>query len=188
MSWSRNLASGLYSAALRLYPAAFRARYADEMVRVFGEGLRDARAAGPAAAVRYGLRTGLDLLASALRERLTAIAAREWLAGFAAVACGCGIAWVDFRATEVPATLLALLTAGFALGCFFPKLAWRSAFIAAACLPAIHLVALALSRGPLPPGHPYFSRFMILLPALAASFLGAAAGLLLRNLSRLLAK
>jgi hypothetical protein len=86
----------------------------------------------------------------------------------------------------VQATLLVLLTSGFALGVLFPRQAWRSAFITAACLPAIHLIVLALSRGPLPPSHPYFSRFMILLPALAATFLGAAAGVLLRRVGRLL--
>lgn len=187
MSRPGQLATGLYRAALRFYPAAFRARYAGEMVRVFGEGWRDALAAGLASAMRYGLRTGLDLLASALRERLTAITGREWLAGCAALACGGGIAWVDFRATEVQATLLVLLAGGFALGGLFPKQAWRSAFIAAACLPAAHAIVLALSHGPLPPGHPYFSRFMILLPALAASFLGAAAGVLVRRVGRLLA-
>lgn len=186
MSWSGTLASGCYRAALRLYPKAFRARYADEMVRVFGEGWRDARAAGVAATVRYGFRTGLDLLASALRERLTAATVGEWLAVVAAYACGGAIAWVDFRATEVQATLLLLLTSGFALGGLFPRRAWRSAFITAACLPAIHMVALALNSGPLPPGHPWFSRFMMLLPALAASFLGAAAGVLLRRVGRLL--
>jgi hypothetical protein len=94
--------SGLYRAALRFYPVAFRARYADEMVRVFGEGWRDARTAGPAATLRYGLRTGLDLLASALRERVTALTAREWLAGGAALACGGGTAWVDFRPEQAP--------------------------------------------------------------------------------------
>ena len=187
MSRPGRFVSVLYRAALRLYPAAFRARYADEMVRVFGEGWRDAQSAGSTGVLRYGSRTGLDLFASALRERLTAVTAREWLAGLAAYACGSAIAWVDFRATEVQATLLLLLISGFALGGLFPQRAWRSAFIIAACLPAIHLVALTLSHGPLPAGHPYFSRFMILLPSLAVSYLGAAAGVLLRKLGRLLA-
>ena len=34
----------VYSALMQLYPAAFRERYRDEMVRLFADQLRDARA------------------------------------------------------------------------------------------------------------------------------------------------
>jgi hypothetical protein len=59
----------VYRGLLRLYPAAFRARFADEMVQLFGDQLRDARTGGaPAGVVRTWLRTLGDLAVTAVSE------------------------------------------------------------------------------------------------------------------------
>lgn len=58
-----------YRGLLRLYPAAFRNRYSDEMVQLFSDQLRDARSAGtPAGAVRTWMRTLGDLAVTAVSE------------------------------------------------------------------------------------------------------------------------
>ena len=59
----------VYGWLLRLYPAAFRARYADEMIQLFGDQLRDARASGAASGTaRSWMRTLGDLAVSAASE------------------------------------------------------------------------------------------------------------------------
>jgi hypothetical protein len=59
----------LYRGLLRLYPAAFRARFADEMVQLFSDQLRDARTDGaPVGATRTWLRTLGDLAVTAASE------------------------------------------------------------------------------------------------------------------------
>jgi hypothetical protein len=59
----------VYRALLRVYPAAFRARFADEMVQLFSDQLRDARSDGaPAGATRTWLRTLGDLAVTAASE------------------------------------------------------------------------------------------------------------------------
>jgi len=61
----------IYRGLLRFYPAEFRARFADEMVQLFGDQLRDARTGGiPAGPARTWLRTLGDLAATAASERL----------------------------------------------------------------------------------------------------------------------
>lgn len=59
----------VYRALLHLYPAAFRARFADELQQLFSDQLRDARSGGePAGAVRTWLRTVSDLAVTAASE------------------------------------------------------------------------------------------------------------------------
>ena len=61
----------VYAGLLRAYPPQFRARYEDEMVVLFGDMLRDARAAdGAGGIVIIWIRTVLDLTSSALGEHL----------------------------------------------------------------------------------------------------------------------
>jgi hypothetical protein len=61
----------LYCALLRLYPAAFRARFGDEMVQLFADQLRDTRARdAPTGIARMWLRTLGDLATTAANERL----------------------------------------------------------------------------------------------------------------------
>lgn len=61
----------LYAGLLRAYPRAFRTRYEDEMVLLFADQLRDARAANGAGGVTSTwIRTLLDLISSALGEHL----------------------------------------------------------------------------------------------------------------------
>ncbi|MEP7081775.1 MAG: hypothetical protein ABI841_02235 [Chloroflexota bacterium] len=59
----------VYRWLLRLYPAAFRVRFADEMVQLFGDQLRDARTGGaPVGALRTWLGTLGDLAVTAASE------------------------------------------------------------------------------------------------------------------------
>ena len=61
----------VYRGFLRLYPAAFRARFSDEMVQLFGDQLRDARTGGGlGGAARTWLRTLGDLAVTAAAEHV----------------------------------------------------------------------------------------------------------------------
>jgi hypothetical protein len=61
----------LYAGLLWLYPGEFRRRYADEMVRLFADQLRDARATGrPGVTAATWLRSLIDLVANAIGEHL----------------------------------------------------------------------------------------------------------------------
>ncbi len=61
--------AAVYRRLLGLYPSGFRAQYADEMVHLFEDQLRDARAGGaPAGIVRTWLRTLGDLAVTAASE------------------------------------------------------------------------------------------------------------------------
>jgi hypothetical protein len=60
----------IYRRLLALYPPEFRARYADEMVQLFGDQLRDARAGRvPGGSTRTWLRALRDLTVTAAAER-----------------------------------------------------------------------------------------------------------------------
>jgi hypothetical protein len=59
----------VYRALLLIYPAHFRARYAEQLVQLFGDQLRDARAGGaPASGLITWLRTLKDLALTAASE------------------------------------------------------------------------------------------------------------------------
>ena len=61
----------LYGGLLWLYPTEFRRRYADEMVRLFGDQLRDARSnRRPGGMATTWFRSIIDLVASAVGEHL----------------------------------------------------------------------------------------------------------------------
>ena len=61
----------VYSVLMQLYPAAFRERYREEMVRLFADQLRDARVGrGSGGVVTTWLRTLADLASSAIGEHL----------------------------------------------------------------------------------------------------------------------
>ena len=69
-----SLASRIYRAALRLYPAAFRERFADEMDQVFRQQWRAVRGRGSVVGVAgFVFRTAADLLLTVSRERLAAV-------------------------------------------------------------------------------------------------------------------
>lgn len=59
----------LYRTLLALYPRAFRARYADEMLRAFADRRNAARMAGRLSLVRFYIAAVSDLLANAAGER-----------------------------------------------------------------------------------------------------------------------
>jgi hypothetical protein len=177
----------IYSIALRAYPSAFRRRYAEEMARLFSECFRDACGAGRSSAFHYCAHVARDLFVSAARERLATWDQGSMLTGFTAIACGCYAAYVDSHANEVVATLLVLLASSFALGCIKPRRAWRWALIVAVLLPGVHVIAFAARRDSAD-GHPYFSRVMVLLPALVVSFVGAYAGAFLRFIARVVSQ
>jgi hypothetical protein len=62
----------IYRRLLVLYPAAFRARYGDEMVQLFGDQWRDAQHGdGSGGTARTWLRTIRDLIVTAAAEHLT---------------------------------------------------------------------------------------------------------------------
>jgi hypothetical protein len=184
MSMRADPATRLYRLGLRLFSREFRARYADELVRVFAEGRRDARKAGRRAMLGYEARILADLVASAAHERLSTMNRTSLVLTPAAIVCGLLATWVDFHATEVQATLLVFLVTSFVLGVATPRGAWRWALLIAVWLPAVQLVAFALRHAGPAAGHPYWSRLAILLPALAACLAGAYAGALLRLLLR----
>lgn len=61
----------LYAGLLWLYPGEFRRRYADEMVRLFGDQLRDARASGRLGGIALTwFRSLADLVANAIGEHV----------------------------------------------------------------------------------------------------------------------
>lgn len=61
----------IYAGLLRAYPPQFRTRYKDEMIVLFSDQLRDARAADGAGGIAIAwIRTVLDLVSSALEEHL----------------------------------------------------------------------------------------------------------------------
>lgn len=67
----QGLSERIYAGLLRAYPRTFRRRYADEMVLLFGDQLRDARATKGAGGITVTwLRTLLDLASSAFGEHL----------------------------------------------------------------------------------------------------------------------
>ena len=64
-----SISERVYRSLLRAYPRSFRARYADEMARLFGDQLREARSAGGAGGIAITwFRTLVDLASSALGE------------------------------------------------------------------------------------------------------------------------
>jgi hypothetical protein len=177
-------AQRFYRIGLQAYPRCFRAHYAEEMLRVFAEGLHEARNEGFRQTVRYCAKASADLVRSAMRERMAAMDGKSGLLSLAAMACGWYATYVDFHATEVQATLLVILLGSFLLGSLAPKRAWRSALLAAVWLPTVQVIAFAMRHAGPGPGHPYWSRIMILLPTLAASLLGACGGVLFRLICR----
>jgi hypothetical protein len=179
-----SLARHIYRLAILLYPAAFRRRYGHEMTRVFVEGFRDARRSGRKSGAYYCVRIGRDLMASAVREQLSALSPSSSLLAPAAVLCGCYAAYVDFHTSEVQATLLILLVSNLVLGICKPRGASWRAVVVAVFLPGIHLIVFAAHAHQTSHGHPYVSRLMMLLPALAASLAGAYAGIFLRYVCR----
>ncbi len=178
----------VYRLGLRAYPSEFRARYGEEMSRLFEERLQDAKKSGWIAMQRYCAEITADLLVSATGERFAGLNRTEAAGSFAAILAGSFAAYIDFHATEVQATLLVLIATSFMLGYVVPKGAWRWALIIAALLPTIHLASFVLHGGHSNERHPYFSRFTILLPASIACFIGVYVGVLFRFASRALAR
>jgi hypothetical protein len=99
---------------LRLYPADFRARYGDEMTRVFQEQLRDARAAGGRGSVAsLWARCIVDLVVTVPKQHF------EKERQVSQVAEGSPVVLVQVRprsTTQTPRLLLALLPLWIFLG------------------------------------------------------------------------
>jgi hypothetical protein len=74
------LARRVYSALLHLYPANFRRDYADELTMLFIDMQRAAAAQGIRASVSLWLEVLLDLLSSAIRERMRTMLKPKWAA------------------------------------------------------------------------------------------------------------
>ena len=82
-------AGWFYRLLLRLYPATFRERYGEEMLRIFEEEWQRASSEGLAARWRYGLHVAWDILQAAPREWL-AVIPRAGVMLTAAAALGIG--------------------------------------------------------------------------------------------------
>lgn len=147
----------VYAGLLRAYPAPFRTRYRDEMVLLFGDQLRDARASrGSGGVATTWFRTLLDLVSSAAGEHLRkdrtmaqSLATFEptrsmrWL-GLIGLAGGVLLVWafISFNPFETrAANMIRLIT--FALGQAAIALAFhrRQAVLA----PRLALVTTALT-------------------------------------------
>ncbi|MBI2780937.1 MAG: hypothetical protein HYX55_03945 [Chloroflexi bacterium] len=130
----------LYAGLLRAYPRAFRSRYGEEMVVLFGDQLRDARAANGAGGVTTTwFRTLIDLASSAVGEHLrkdrtmaTSLATFEptrsmrWLGLFGVVGCVlllfAFIRWSPFESLAVNTVRLLLFgLAGAAIAVAFHR-------------------------------------------------------------------
>jgi phosphotransferase system glucose/maltose/N-acetylglucosamine-specific IIC component len=88
----------------------------------------------------------------------------------------------------VQATLLVLILMSFFFGCLMPKGSWRWALIISALLPAIHVTWYLLHGGNVHESHPYFSRFMIVVPAFLACLVGVYSGVFLRFIGHKLSR
>ena len=89
---------------------------------------------------------------------------------------GAWAGYVDLHNDDVQASVLIALGSTFLLGLLFPREAWSTALVVGACIPIAHLYAAA-TRMPLP--------YEVSLPwtvlAFIPSFMGAAAGMLVRR-------
>lgn len=176
----------LYQLALHAYPAAFRRRHGAEMAQIFDDEWRIARRTGPGAALACAAHIFSDLTRTAPHERFGAMTFDDWIACGTATFCGATAAWIDFRASEVQATLLVLIAGAAYFSFFAAKRTWHWPLAVAAWLPAAHVgaFALGLERGP----HTTLAHSPIVLPALAmfgvaatAALAGTGLGLALRR-------
>jgi len=74
------LARQVYTALLHLYPSEFRGDYADELILLFVDMYRAAAAQGMRAVVRLWQEVLLDLVSSAIRERMRTMLNPKWAA------------------------------------------------------------------------------------------------------------
>ncbi len=94
MSWAERL----YRLALHLYPARFRRRFGDDMVRAFRDGTRGAlRRGGRTGVAVFWLRCGLDLCREAVAERWFAGTERESAHHIEQGGGGMESWWMDLR-------------------------------------------------------------------------------------------
>ena len=80
MRESARLARQVYTALLHLYPPEFRGDYADELILLFLDMYRAAAAQGMRAVVRLWQEVLLDLVSSAIRERMRTMLNPKWAA------------------------------------------------------------------------------------------------------------
>jgi hypothetical protein len=177
------LACGLYRALLWVYPAEFRRCYGPEMVRVFGERLKDALTKhGVSALPWFTMHMTWDLLISAVRERTTAVSRVGTLCCVAGLGVGLYAAYVDHHnADEIYPTLSVLLVGSFFLGVVQPAHAWRWALVVAICVP-FSPFAQALRDDPT--RFVSLGAWVMLLVAMIPAMIGAYAGSTLRSVMR----
>jgi hypothetical protein len=90
--------------------------------------------------------------------------------------CGAWAGYVDLHNDDVQSSVLIALASTFLLGILFPREAWSAAMIVGASIPIAHLYAAATAM-PLP----YELSLPWTLLAFIPSFMGAAAGMLVRR-------
>src|SRR5205085_10553380 len=106
-----------------------------------------------------------DVARTAPHECVAALTLDGWIAGGTATFCGATAAWIDFRASEVQATLLVLIAGAAFFSYFADHRTWRWPVATAAWLPATHVVAAMLGREP--GAHNTLTHSPVVLPALA---------------------
>jgi len=88
---------------------------------------------------------------------------------------------IDLRSEELASYVLVVLAGTFLIAALFPRNAWGASLLVAACVPFAHVYA-GMTAMVLPAGAPLASTILAFIP----SFLGAAAGVLLRRVFEVL--
>jgi hypothetical protein len=187
----------VYRLLLYLYPAEFRREYGESMARTFKDMQRDQLAG------LWRIVLG-DLITSAAHEHIAHFARRNlmerrtWIALIGGLLLASAVGWVDQHASEVQATLIVLLPAGFVLGALQPKHAWRWAVTLWLGIAVAGTIALLIGwEGPAVQhsrevtGQPLPQSFLnvlqsviALVPALISTYMGAGMSLLIGMLRR----
>ena len=89
---------------------------------------------------------------------------------------GAWAGYVDLHDDDVQASVLIVLGSTFLLGILFPREAWSTALVVGACIPIAHLYAAATGMA-----LPYEASLPWTVLAFVPSFMGAAAGMLVRR-------
>jgi hypothetical protein len=93
------------------------------------------------------------------------------------IALGLAVGWLDLHTTEISATILSLVPAGFLPGILQPVGAWRWALLSVAGLPIVAAIAQLTAVETAEPVH---FNFRIFLVALVFALLSVYTGVLIR--------
>lgn len=96
------------------------------------------------------------------------------LLSVAAFGCGVFAAYIDFHNDEPQAPMLVILVSTFLTGALAPKFAWLSAATITGTFALAHAVGPRIGIEPLYPmeGGPWWSLFVLVIPAAISAYLG----------------